>query len=253
MSSQQCTSSFPPTPRRSFLWEQSVPLVSRQAEESEENVWGDDELYSRYSTHISFPVLRNLFATAPAANNSSVRKTNVRQLWVGPSSVLPVHFIGCFCSDFVGKCIGEEAKYEGVRLLFDGLQQPVLNKQVHTQSHTNPGGLWSTDVLLLILLRFWKYQKKSFFLHHFFAVLNILPVFLLTCTIFNYSIWKFLPPPAWKQRHSRNSFVPFGLYYSHWRGTMGGVPQVSILAPLLFNVYLSPLAQITEYWSSVTV
>ncbi|KAG5857305.1 hypothetical protein ANANG_G00018050 [Anguilla anguilla] len=30
--------------------------------------------------------------------------------------------------DFLGKCIGEEAKYEGVRLLFDGLQQPVLNK-----------------------------------------------------------------------------------------------------------------------------
>ncbi|XP_078133379.1 sorting nexin-14-like isoform X8 [Sander vitreus] len=32
--------------------------------------------------------------------------------------------------DFLGKCIGEEAKYEGVRLLFDGLQQPVLNKQL---------------------------------------------------------------------------------------------------------------------------
>lgn len=33
-------------------------------------------------------------------------------------------------SELLGKCIGEEAKYEGVRLLFDGLQQPVLNKQV---------------------------------------------------------------------------------------------------------------------------
>ncbi|KAM4540216.1 sorting nexin-14-like isoform 2-T2 [Fundulus diaphanus] len=32
--------------------------------------------------------------------------------------------------DVLGKCIGEEAKYEGVRLLFDGLQQPVLNKQL---------------------------------------------------------------------------------------------------------------------------
>ncbi|XP_039641804.1 sorting nexin-14-like isoform X9 [Perca fluviatilis] len=32
--------------------------------------------------------------------------------------------------DFLGKCIREEAKYEGVRLLFDGLQQPVLNKQL---------------------------------------------------------------------------------------------------------------------------
>lgn len=26
--------------------------------------------------------------------------------------------------------MGEEAKYEGIRLLFDGLQQPILNKQV---------------------------------------------------------------------------------------------------------------------------
>lgn len=32
--------------------------------------------------------------------------------------------------DLLGKCIGEEAKYEGIKLLFDGLQQPVLNKQV---------------------------------------------------------------------------------------------------------------------------
>lgn len=32
--------------------------------------------------------------------------------------------------DLIGKCIGEEAKYEGIRLLFDGMQQPVLNKQV---------------------------------------------------------------------------------------------------------------------------
>ncbi|XP_051781239.1 sorting nexin-14 isoform X4 [Erpetoichthys calabaricus] len=35
-----------------------------------------------------------------------------------------------YIPDFIGKCIGEEAKYEGIRLLFDGLQQPVLNKQL---------------------------------------------------------------------------------------------------------------------------
>uniref|UniRef100_A0A8C8GCR1 Sorting nexin-14 n=1 Tax=Oncorhynchus tshawytscha TaxID=74940 RepID=A0A8C8GCR1_ONCTS len=35
-----------------------------------------------------------------------------------------------YIPEFLGKCIGEEARYEGVRLLFDGLQQPVLNKQV---------------------------------------------------------------------------------------------------------------------------
>ncbi|KAM3861133.1 sorting nexin-14-like [Diretmus argenteus] len=35
-----------------------------------------------------------------------------------------------YLPDFVGKCIGEEVKYEGIRLLFDGFQQPLLNKQV---------------------------------------------------------------------------------------------------------------------------
>uniref|UniRef100_A0A3Q3WEI3 Uncharacterized protein n=1 Tax=Mola mola TaxID=94237 RepID=A0A3Q3WEI3_MOLML len=35
-----------------------------------------------------------------------------------------------YIPDFLGKCIGEDARYEGVRLLFDGLQQPVLNKQL---------------------------------------------------------------------------------------------------------------------------
>lgn len=34
------------------------------------------------------------------------------------------------CLDLLVKCIGEETKYESIRLLFDGLQQPVLNKQV---------------------------------------------------------------------------------------------------------------------------
>ncbi|XP_029682801.1 sorting nexin-14 isoform X8 [Takifugu rubripes] len=35
-----------------------------------------------------------------------------------------------YIPDFLGKCMGEEAKYEGIRLLFDGLQQPILNKQL---------------------------------------------------------------------------------------------------------------------------
>ncbi|XP_071597487.1 sorting nexin-14 isoform X1 [Heliangelus exortis] len=35
-----------------------------------------------------------------------------------------------YIPDLIGKCIGEEARYEGIRLLFDGLQQPVLNKQL---------------------------------------------------------------------------------------------------------------------------
>lgn len=33
-------------------------------------------------------------------------------------------------SDVVVKCVGEDVNYEGIRLLFEGLQQPLLNKQV---------------------------------------------------------------------------------------------------------------------------
>ncbi|XP_034057197.1 sorting nexin-14-like [Gymnodraco acuticeps] len=35
-----------------------------------------------------------------------------------------------YLPDFVVKFIGQDSKYEGVRLLFDGFQQPVLNKQM---------------------------------------------------------------------------------------------------------------------------
>ncbi|XP_040284661.1 sorting nexin-14 isoform X4 [Bufo bufo] len=35
-----------------------------------------------------------------------------------------------YIPDLISKCIGEEAKFEGIRLLFDGLQHPVLNKQL---------------------------------------------------------------------------------------------------------------------------
>ncbi|XP_053457628.1 sorting nexin-14 isoform X6 [Nycticebus coucang] len=35
-----------------------------------------------------------------------------------------------YIPDVIVKCIGEETKYESIRLLFDGFQQPVLNKQL---------------------------------------------------------------------------------------------------------------------------
>ncbi|XP_005936288.1 sorting nexin-14 isoform X1 [Haplochromis burtoni] len=35
-----------------------------------------------------------------------------------------------YLPDFVVKCIGEESKYEGIQLLFDSSQQPLLNKQM---------------------------------------------------------------------------------------------------------------------------
>uniref|UniRef100_A0A3Q1BLQ6 PX domain-containing protein n=1 Tax=Amphiprion ocellaris TaxID=80972 RepID=A0A3Q1BLQ6_AMPOC len=44
-----------------------------------------------------------------------------------------------YLPDFVGKCIGEEAKYEGIQLLFDGLQQPLLNKQVNIPTYGKNG------------------------------------------------------------------------------------------------------------------
>ncbi|XP_067272865.1 sorting nexin-14 isoform X1 [Pseudorasbora parva] len=35
-----------------------------------------------------------------------------------------------YLPDLVGKCIGEEARYEGVKMLFNAIQQPLLNKQM---------------------------------------------------------------------------------------------------------------------------
>uniref|UniRef100_A0A671SWM8 PX domain-containing protein n=1 Tax=Sinocyclocheilus anshuiensis TaxID=1608454 RepID=A0A671SWM8_9TELE len=35
-----------------------------------------------------------------------------------------------YLPDLLGKCIGEEAKYEGVKMLFNAIQQPLLNKQM---------------------------------------------------------------------------------------------------------------------------
>ncbi|KTF94293.1 hypothetical protein cypCar_00030308 [Cyprinus carpio] len=35
-----------------------------------------------------------------------------------------------YLPDLVGKCVGEEAKYEGVKMLFNAIQQPLLNKQM---------------------------------------------------------------------------------------------------------------------------
>ncbi|XP_062323343.1 sorting nexin-14 isoform X1 [Osmerus eperlanus] len=35
-----------------------------------------------------------------------------------------------YLPDIVVKCIGEEAKFEGIKLLFEGFQQPLLNKQM---------------------------------------------------------------------------------------------------------------------------
>lgn len=55
--------------------------------------------------------------------------------WGCVSASLACSLLSCVsalgaAADLIGKCIGEEAKYEGIRLLFDGMQQPVLNKQV---------------------------------------------------------------------------------------------------------------------------
>nr|XP_032829522.1 sorting nexin-14 isoform X2 [Petromyzon marinus] len=35
-----------------------------------------------------------------------------------------------YIPDMAVRCIGEDARYEGIKLLFDGLQQPLLNKQL---------------------------------------------------------------------------------------------------------------------------
>lgn len=60
-------------------------------------------------------------------------------------------------SDFVGKCIGPEAKYEGIRLLFDGLQQPILNKQVNHEY------MYNRHISLMKLYESCSYVQKCWF------------------------------------------------------------------------------------------
>ncbi|CAJ0956133.1 unnamed protein product, partial [Ranitomeya imitator] len=59
----------------------------------------------------------------------SAKQKRAKQTFEEMMAYIPVCPSSCTL-DLIGKCIGEEAKYEGIRLLFDGLQQPVLNKQL---------------------------------------------------------------------------------------------------------------------------
>ncbi|KAM9315942.1 sorting nexin-14 [Gastrophryne carolinensis] len=62
-----------------------------------------------------------LFCESTEPRSSFAKQKRAKQTFDEMMSYIP---------DVIAKCIGDEAKYEGIRLLFDGLQQPVLNKQL---------------------------------------------------------------------------------------------------------------------------
>ncbi|XP_069788334.1 sorting nexin-14 isoform X2 [Narcine bancroftii] len=70
--------------------------------------------------------LITLLRDAVFCENTETRSTEIRQRRAKQTFDEMMNYI----PDYFVKCIGEEAKYEGVRLLFEGLQQPVLNKQL---------------------------------------------------------------------------------------------------------------------------
>lgn len=70
--------------------------------------------------------LITLLRDAVFCENTDTRSTEDRQKRAKQTFDEMMNYI----PDYFVKCIGEEAKYEGVRLLFEGLQQPVLNKQL---------------------------------------------------------------------------------------------------------------------------
>ncbi|KAM9703716.1 LOW QUALITY PROTEIN: sorting nexin-14-like [Menidia menidia] len=62
-----------------------------------------------------------VFCESSEQRSAEDQRTRARETFRGMLGYLP---------DFVGKLIGEEAKQDGVRLLFEGMQQPLLNKQM---------------------------------------------------------------------------------------------------------------------------
>ncbi|KAG8444816.1 hypothetical protein GDO86_009826 [Hymenochirus boettgeri] len=70
--------------------------------------------------------LITLFRDAVFCESSEPRSLNLKQ----QRAKLTFEEMMRYIPDLIGKCIGDDSKYEGIRLLFDGLQQPVLNKQL---------------------------------------------------------------------------------------------------------------------------
>lgn len=104
-------------PRQCLLREQPAPFAGREAAEGKEDVCGDDVLHPRY-------------ATPPSPPHPPRVASTFHELCRTCQNTPTCEFTGICHSEFLGKCMGEEARYEGTCLLFDGLQQPVLNKQV---------------------------------------------------------------------------------------------------------------------------
>ncbi|XP_029965991.1 sorting nexin-14 isoform X2 [Salarias fasciatus] len=62
-----------------------------------------------------------IFCENSEERTAEAKQTRAKQTFEEMMKYLP---------DFVGRCIGEDAKYEGIQLLFEALQQPLLNKQM---------------------------------------------------------------------------------------------------------------------------
>nr|XP_057942390.1 sorting nexin-14 [Doryrhamphus excisus] len=62
-----------------------------------------------------------IFCESSEERSSLDKQTRAKQTFEQMMAYLP---------DIVDKCVGEEAKHDGVQLLFEGLQQPLLNKQM---------------------------------------------------------------------------------------------------------------------------
>ncbi|XP_074541404.1 sorting nexin-14 isoform X1 [Halichoeres trimaculatus] len=81
-----------------------------------------DQILQEHHTVSLITQLRDaVFCESKVERTAEDKKIRAKQTFEEMMNYLP---------DFVVKCIGEEAKYEGIRLLFDGLQQPLLNKQM---------------------------------------------------------------------------------------------------------------------------
>ncbi|KAG8011527.1 Sorting nexin-14 [Nibea albiflora] len=126
----------------SDLFKNNANLSESLEQEAQPQLLHGEDLCGRHSVSLRLPGrtvfhisdwLHHVLAAGRIVLKSSFEAYMDQYMQLKLEQILQEHHMVSLITqlrDFVGKCIGDEAKYEGIRFLFDGLQQPLLNKQM---------------------------------------------------------------------------------------------------------------------------